>query len=105
MNESSERTESISTEEAAETTTRERAARTPGPARVARNYFDAAAARDVDAMVACWKPGGIESLAPIGQLSVPEGLHGFFSELFAAVPDQRFEVLDLVAARNQAAVR
>ena len=29
----------------------------------------------------------------------------FFAELFAAIPDMRFEVLDVVAARNQAAVR
>ena len=36
---------------------------------------------------------------------MPEGLRAFFTELFAAVPDQRFEVLDVVAARNQAAVR
>jgi steroid delta-isomerase-like uncharacterized protein len=105
MTEASERTESISAEQATEATESERAARTPGPAKVARTYFDAVAARDVDAMVACWAPGGVENIAPIGQLSVPDGLRAFFTELFAAVPDQKFEVLDLVAARNQAAVR
>jgi glyoxylase-like metal-dependent hydrolase (beta-lactamase superfamily II)/predicted ester cyclase len=105
MPEASEGTESISAEQATEATTRERVTRTPGPARVARTYFDAVAARDVDAMIACWAPGGIENIAPIGQLSVPDGVRTFFTELFAAVPDQKFEVLDIVAARNQAAVR
>jgi hydroxyacylglutathione hydrolase len=105
MMEASERTESINADQATETTARERATRTPGPARVARAYFDAVAARDVDAMIACWAPGGIENIAPIGQLSAPDGVRSFFTELFAAVPDQKFEVLDVVAARNQAAVR
>jgi hydroxyacylglutathione hydrolase len=105
MMEASERTESISAEQATEETARERVTRPPGPARVARTYFDAVAGRDVDAMVACWAPGGIENIAPIGQLSVPDGMRAFFTELFAAIPDQKFEVLDIVAARNQAAVR
>jgi glyoxylase-like metal-dependent hydrolase (beta-lactamase superfamily II)/predicted ester cyclase len=105
MTDASERTGSITADEAAETTTRERATRSPGPAKVARSYFDAVAARDVDAMAAHWAPGGIENIAAIGELSVPEGMRAFFTELFAAIPDQRFEVLDVVAARNQAAVR
>jgi glyoxylase-like metal-dependent hydrolase (beta-lactamase superfamily II)/predicted ester cyclase len=99
-----ERTE-ITAEQAAEATSREKATRAPGPAKVARTYFDAVAARDVDAMAACWAPGGVENLVSIGEFSVPEGLRAFFGELFAAIPDMRFEVLDLVAARNQAAVR
>ncbi len=105
MMDASERTDSITADQAAEATTRERATRAPGPARVARTYFDAVAARDVDAMVACWAAGGIENIAPIGQLTAPEGVRMLFTELFAAVPDQKFEVLNLVAARNQAAVR
>jgi glyoxylase-like metal-dependent hydrolase (beta-lactamase superfamily II)/predicted ester cyclase len=105
MMEASERTESINADQATETTARERATRTPGPARVARAYFDAVAARDVDGMVSWWAPGGVENIVSIGELSVPDGLRAFFGELFAALPDMTFEVLDLVAARNQAAVR
>jgi glyoxylase-like metal-dependent hydrolase (beta-lactamase superfamily II)/predicted ester cyclase len=103
--EASERTESINADQATETTARERAARTPGPARVARAYFEAIAARDIDGMVSWWAPGGVENIVSIGELSVPDGLRTFFGELFAALPDMTFEVLDLVAARNQAAVR
>jgi glyoxylase-like metal-dependent hydrolase (beta-lactamase superfamily II)/predicted ester cyclase len=98
-------TEPITAGQAEETTERERAAKTPGPAKVARTYFDAVAARDIDAMAACWHPGGVDSIAPVGDLTVPDGLRAFFGELFTAVPDMRFEVLDVVAARNQAAVR
>src|SRR3954465_13417916 len=105
MTDASERTESITADEAAETTTRERAARAPGPAKVARGYFDALAAMDMEAMVACWAPGGIENIVAIGEMSVPDGLRAFFTELFTAVPDQKLEVLDVIAARNQAAVR
>src|SRR4051812_14083214 len=103
MMDASKRGESISADEAAQATTRERATRTPGPARVARTYFDAVAARDIDAMASCWAPGGIDNIAPIGPLSVPDEMRAVFSELFAAVPDMKFEVLDVVAARHQAA--
>ena len=105
MMDASEKADSVSADEAAQATARERATRTPGPARVARTYFDAVAARDLDAMESCWAPGGIDNIVPIGELSVPDGLREFFTEFFAAVPDMSFEVLDVVAARNQAAVR
>jgi glyoxylase-like metal-dependent hydrolase (beta-lactamase superfamily II)/predicted ester cyclase len=105
MAEATDRTDSITAEQAEETSAKERAARTPGPARVARTYFEAVAARDLDAMVACWASGGVDNIAPIGPLSVPDEMREFFTELFAAVPDMKFEVLDIVAARNQAAVR
>jgi hydroxyacylglutathione hydrolase len=100
-----DRIESMTADEAAATSAREREARVPGPAKVARTYFDAVANRDVDGMAACWAPGGIENIVSIGELSVPEGMRAFFTEFFTAIPDLKFEVLDLVAARNKAAVR
>jgi hydroxyacylglutathione hydrolase len=105
MVEATDQTEPITAEQAEQTTEKERATRAPGPARVARSYFDAAAARDIDAMVAHWAPGGVENMASIGEMSVPDGLRAFFGELFAALPDMKFEVVDVVSARNQAAVR
>jgi steroid delta-isomerase-like uncharacterized protein len=78
----------------------------PGPGRVARLYFSAVAARDVDAMADCWAEGGIDRLAPLNRdLRAPDELRSFFNQTFTAMPDMRFEVLDVVAARNQAAVR
>jgi glyoxylase-like metal-dependent hydrolase (beta-lactamase superfamily II)/ketosteroid isomerase-like protein len=95
----------VSATKAAEASAAEKVARTPGPGKVARAYFDAVGRRDIDAMAACWAPGGIENIVPVGELTVPDGMRAFFEELFAALPDTRMEVLDLVAARNQAAVR
>ena len=86
--------------------TGEQKSRAPGPGKVARAYFDAVAARDPHGMAACWAPGGVENIAPLGRpLAVPDEMIAFFEETFAAMPDMRFEVLDVVAARNQAAVR
>lgn len=105
MSEATDRTKTEVSAEAAQQTG-EQKTRAPGPGKVARTYFDAVAARDIDAMAACWKAGGIENIAPLGRpLSVPGEMRAFFEETFAAMPDMRFEVLDVVAARNQAAVR
>ena len=84
----------------------EKAARAPGAGKVARAYFDAIAARDLEGMTACWAPGGIDNIAPLGRpLRAPDEIRDFFTQTFAAMPDMRFEVLDVVSARNQAAVR
>lgn len=97
--------ESVSAQQAADTTKAEKATRTPGPGKVARAYFEAVARRDVDGMIECWEPGGIDRLAPIGPLRVPDEMRPAFEELFTAVPDMKFEVVDFVSARNKAAVR
>jgi steroid delta-isomerase-like uncharacterized protein len=86
--------------------TGESKAKAPGPGKVARSYFDAVAARDVDAMAEVWAEDGVDRLFPIGRdLNGPDEIRTFFTQTFTAIPDMRFEVLDLVAARNQAAVR
>jgi steroid delta-isomerase-like uncharacterized protein len=71
---------------------------------VVRRYFDALARRDLDAAEACWQPGGV-STVPLGDLSVPEQWRAYFEELFAAIPDSRHEVLDVIAAEDRVAVR
>lgn len=104
--EAAEKTESKPAEAAAEPSTKEGDRKsTPTAATVARTYFAATDARDMEAMVACWAPGGLERIAPIGELSVPDEFRPLFDEMFAAMPDSRLEVLDLVAQRNKAAVR
>jgi steroid delta-isomerase-like uncharacterized protein len=78
----------------------------PGPGRVARTYFEALAARDVDAMADCWAEGGMDHIAPLNRdLRAPDEVRSFFNQTFTAMPDWHMEVLDMVAARNQAAVR
>ncbi|HMJ03741.1 MAG TPA: nuclear transport factor 2 family protein [Conexibacter sp.] len=75
------------------------------PETVARRYFDAVAARNVDAMVACWKPGGLDRLHGQADMIAPEGVRAWFEELFAALPDARMEVLSTTAEGDRCAVR
>jgi steroid delta-isomerase-like uncharacterized protein len=76
-----------------------------GTAAIGRAYFDAVAARDVEAMAACWEPGGIDELHGLATLRAPEGVKEWFSNTFRAVPDLRMEVVDLVATGDKVAVR
>jgi glyoxylase-like metal-dependent hydrolase (beta-lactamase superfamily II)/predicted ester cyclase len=72
---------------------------------IAKRYFAALAQRDVEAAVACWKPGGLERLIGQGDLIAPEGVHEYFTTLFAAFPDFTFELLDTTTQRERCSVR
>ena len=61
---------------------------------VARRYFEALAARDVESAVALWAAGGIERVVGQRELTAPAGVREFQNELFGAIPDLRWEVLD-----------
>ena len=74
-------------------------------AAIGKAYFDAVAARDVDAMAACWEPGSIDELHGLASLQAPEGVEEWFSNTFRAVPDFRMEVVDLLATGEKVAVR
>jgi predicted ester cyclase len=74
-------------------------------ASVAAAYFEAVAERDVEAMVALWEPGGMDVLHGMAELPAPDGIREWFGSLFRSFPDFRFEVLDLVAEGEKAAVR
>jgi steroid delta-isomerase-like uncharacterized protein len=73
-------------------------------ATVARTYFDAVAARDLDAMVAPWEPGSPDVIHGVVEMRVPEDLRTWFGNLFAAFPDFTFEVLEVISSGEQAAV-
>jgi glyoxylase-like metal-dependent hydrolase (beta-lactamase superfamily II)/predicted ester cyclase len=75
------------------------------PETVARRYFAAVAARDVDTMVACWKAGTIDRLHGQADMVAPDGIRAWFTELFAAVPDARMEVLSTTTEDDRCAVR
>ena len=72
---------------------------------VAKRYFSALAERDLDAAVACWKPGGIDRFVGQQELVAPDGIRDYFTTLFAAFPDFEFDVLEVTAYRSRAAVR
>ena len=74
-----------------------------GATEIVRRYFDAVSRRDLDAAMACWASGGIDHLAPVGELRVPDELRAYFDELFAAMPDFQYEVFDLFEDGNKVA--
>jgi predicted ester cyclase len=73
-------------------------------AAVARAYFDAVARQNLDGMTACWEPGSPDVIHGLVDLTVPGDLRAWFGELFAAFPDFAFEVLDVIASGDKAAV-
>jgi hydroxyacylglutathione hydrolase len=75
------------------------------PAGIAQSYLSAIDARDLDAAIAFWAPGGLERIAAIGELRAPDEVRAFFSELFTALPDSRFEVLDMISEGDQVVMR
>lgn len=72
---------------------------------VARAYFEAVAERDLDRMVDFYEPGGTGEIHGLVSLTAPDTYRAWFANLFAAFPDFRFEILDLVAEGGRAAVR
>ncbi|MGI9020760.1 MAG: ester cyclase [Solirubrobacterales bacterium] len=72
---------------------------------VATAYFDAIKARDLDGMVAVWKPDSMDYLYGLAALRVPQDLRAWFGSTFRAFPDFQMEVADMVAYGDKAAVR
>ncbi|MGP4115076.1 ester cyclase [Streptomyces sp. 4N509B] len=64
---------------------------------VVRRLYDAYNAHDLDAVLACWRPGGIELVPPFGEKKVPDELRAHLAGFFAAFPDARVELLSLLA--------
>ena len=72
---------------------------------IAKRYFAALSDQDLEAAVACWKPGAIDRLVGAQELVAPDGIRQYFSELFSAFPDFELEVLELTTGRQRSAVR
>jgi steroid delta-isomerase-like uncharacterized protein len=72
---------------------------------VAIAYFEAVGERDLERMVSFYEPGGTGEIHGLVSLTVPDTYRAWFANLFAAFPDFRFEILDVVAEGEQAAVR
>ena len=71
----------------------------------ALRYFQAVSDRDVEAMVACWAIGAVDRLVGEAELLAPHGVREYFTALFAALPDCRFEVLSTTTEGDRCAVR
>jgi glyoxylase-like metal-dependent hydrolase (beta-lactamase superfamily II)/predicted ester cyclase len=72
---------------------------------IATRYFEALGRQDLDAAVAVWRPGGIERVVGDQELTAPDGIRAYFGELFRAFPDFAFEIVQITAAEDRAAVR
>jgi predicted ester cyclase len=73
-------------------------------AEIARSYFEAVGRQDLDAMEAHYEPGGGGPIHGLVDLKVGENYRGWFEALFRAFPDWKFEILDVVAEGERAAV-
>ena len=61
---------------------------------VPRRFFAAVTARDIDAALDCWAPGGVENMPFAGEVEAPDGIRTFLGELLRAFPDYRAEVVE-----------
>lgn len=73
-------------------------------AEVVGSYFEAVARQDLDAMEAHYEPGGGGPIHGLVELRVGDNYREWFSKLFRAFPDWKFEVLDIIAEGERAAV-
>lgn len=89
----------------ADTATESKAKRKKGPATVVRGYFEALDGHDIESALKFWNPEGRERLIGLEELTIPDGFERFFGELFAAMPDIRFEILSVTSQKERAAVR
>ena len=69
-----------------------------------RSYFEAMDRRDVDAMIEHWHEDGVEDVVPLGLVRGHDERRDFYRSMFAAMPDARTTVTNLVAGEQTCAV-
>ncbi len=72
---------------------------------VGRRYFAAIDARDLDAAVALWAPGGREHVRGQVDVTAPEGVRAFIGDLLGALPDMRWEIVSTTTEGERCAVQ
>ncbi len=72
---------------------------------MAQRYFDAIAARDVEAAVTLWAEGGREYVRGQVDVIAPDGVREFIGGLIEAMPDMRMEVVETTTEGERCAVR
>ena len=71
---------------------------------LARANFDVLSRHDLEALTALWAPDGVESIAGVGELRGVEAIREYWRSVFAAMPDWRFEVLEVVSEGDHVVV-
>lgn len=77
----------------------------PSTAEVTKEYFDAVGRQDLAKMAEMWAEGGSSRLVGLAELRAPEGVVGWFSELFACFPDFALTIDQTVIDGNEAVAR
>jgi hydroxyacylglutathione hydrolase len=72
---------------------------------VALRYFATIDARELDAAVAMWAPGGRENVRGQVDVTAPEGVRAFIGELLNALPDLHFEVVSTTTEGERCGVQ
>ncbi|MHB1538394.1 MAG: nuclear transport factor 2 family protein [Solirubrobacteraceae bacterium] len=72
--------------------------------RVGLRYFESIAARDIEAAVALWAPGGREHVIGLLDTEAPEGVRTFLGEMLGSIPDLRIEILSTTAEGERCGV-
>lgn len=74
-------------------------------AALAREYFAALDDRDLSRAIACWAPeGAVEAVPGARELTVPDGMRGFFEQLFGAFGELSIQVIHVTAQEDRAVV-
>jgi glyoxylase-like metal-dependent hydrolase (beta-lactamase superfamily II)/predicted ester cyclase len=72
---------------------------------VVSSYFAAVAARDLEAMIGHWTPGGVGRFIGDREIRVPDGYRQHFGQIFRAFPDFDLRITDLYVRGDQATAR
>lgn len=86
-------------------TAEETAAKPMTTAQVLKAYFTAHERKDIDAVAELWSEEGRGVIHGIAELNGPRDARAYFSTLYSAFPDYKFEILDLAASGKQGACR
>jgi predicted ester cyclase len=72
---------------------------------VAGAYFGAIAVQDLDAQVALWRPGALDRFVGLAELTAPDEIRAWFSQLWGAFPDAELSVVEQYASGERATTR
>src|SRR4051794_6908066 len=90
---------------ATKTKTRDTADQTQETARIVQDYFGAVSRNEADAPLHHYGPTATATISGILEDGPREAVAEFFKGLHAAMPDYRFEILDVIAQDEKATVR
>src|SRR5690349_15450807 len=72
---------------------------------VAVAYIEAVGRRDLEGMLAHWKPGGVDRFVGDQDVVAPDGIRAYFEEVFGAIPDLALEITQTTAEKGRCAVQ